>query len=161
MIDFENKDTVVITFKYPFTNMREFLLKIETLKANMRQQSAPSLLIVYFHGDAWMQSAKLWTDMGAGPLCIEDKVKDLCDGGKNVAIWAIYDCSRKYRVILDGDEAKAKRKRLNSEVIESNRESRSEPFFTLYACRKGKAIDQDQKKSFAESLINRLGETLK
>ena len=75
--------------------------------------------------------------MGAGPFCLEDKVSNLCDGGKSVAIWAIYDCSRKYRIILDADEDK--RKRTNSEVIETNRENRSEPYFTTFACREGQA----------------------
>ena len=35
LIDFDDKDTVVITFKYPFTNMREILLKITTFETNI------------------------------------------------------------------------------------------------------------------------------
>ena len=94
IIDFNDKNTVVVTFKYPFTDKEEIYFKIQTFKTSIAQYSDKSFLMVYFCGDAWLESEKLWTNIGTDPFCIEDGVSNLCDVSNNLAIWAIFNCSR-------------------------------------------------------------------
>ena len=97
IIDFNDRNTVVVTFKYPFIDKEEILFKIQTFKTSIAQFSEKSFLMVYFCGDAWLESEKLWTNIGtdhSNPFCIEDGVSNLCKVSNNLAIWAIFNCSR-------------------------------------------------------------------
>ena len=96
------------------------------------------------------------TDMGHGGFSVENKIRNICGGGINIAVWFFMNCAR-FEVIKEAGAQEWDAMTINDEDTTVIKEVRG-PFFMIYACREGtKNIDYEQSES---KFIQYLKETL-
>ena len=93
-----------IELLYPLSKKIENQRTFARLEADIvnTDESCQILIVFFFNGESWIESGKVVTNMGAGPIHLENKVNSFCKGAENVTIWAVWDCSRAKKQVEAG-----------------------------------------------------------
>ena len=78
----------------PFANLEHALIN--------DPNKEETLIIFYFTGESYVKNGKIETDLGVGPLPIENRILGFGQGLTNITIWAVWDCSRHTKVVDAG-----------------------------------------------------------
>ena len=88
---------------------------------------------VIFTGKSWVQGGHIMTDLGHGNFNIENKIRHICGGGINIAVWFFMNCSRFVKV----KEAGSQEWDFENEDESSPIKAVKGPLLMIYACAEG------------------------